>query len=72
MSDEKDKWLTKKEFAELLTVSLSTINRWLADPENPIPQGAKFGSGKKPIRRWKESQCIAFMESQNASFDQCG
>lgn len=62
----KEKWITRKEFAERMSVSVSTFNRLLADDKFDIPQGIKLGSGEKPVRRWPESVVNEFMSRNNA------
>ena len=54
-------YIDRKQFAEMVSVSVSTLNRYLADPDNNIPKGGKIGTGKNATRMWLRSDCVEWV-----------
>lgn len=65
-----ERLLTRRQVAEMLGVSVSTVYEKMRLPEDqhPLPKPVRLG---KQARRWKESEVLAWIEAlPEADFDE--
>lgn len=55
--------MTKKEVAEVLRISLSTLNTWCSRCPNKLPPYFKLGTAKNAVIRFKKEAVIAFIKN---------